>query len=316
MIKQCIAITGTTGFVGKNLLPYLGEQGLEIFSVVRDGSSGDQHTVSFNEFDAGYIDRKNIHTVIHMAGKAHDLKNTGDEADYFHVNTTLTKKIFDSFIQSSATLFVYISSVKAVADAPDAIVTEDLPAAPQTPYGRSKFESEKYLLSKPLSAGKRCVILRPCMIHGPDNKGNLNTLYKFVDMGIPYPLGAFENRRSFLGIDNFCYVMYAIIIHPLLETGIYNIADDEALSTNELIREIGKITGSRAWIFKWNRYFIKQVARLGDLFHLPFNSHNLAKLTENFVVSNTKLLQALDIKMPVSALEGIRKTIRSFVVHK
>src|SRR5690606_13373271 len=130
--------------------------------------------------------------IIHLAGKAHDTQNTSSPEEYFQVNTELTKQLFDKFLQSNARDFIYFSSVKAVADTVSGLLGEDVTPNPQTPYGQSKWQAEQYLNSQPLPEGKRLFILRPCMIHGPGNKGNLNLLYQVSSKGLPWPLAAFE----------------------------------------------------------------------------------------------------------------------------
>jgi len=96
---------------------------------------------------------------------------------------------------------------------------------------------------------KRVYIMRPCMIHGPGNKGNLNLLYGVVSKGIPWPLGAFENRRSFTSIGNLQEVIKGLLTKDA-PSGIYHMGDDEALSTNELIEVICSALGKKAHI--WN----------------------------------------------------------------
>jgi nucleoside-diphosphate-sugar epimerase len=151
------------------------------------------------------------------------------------------------------------------------------------------------------------------MIHGPGNKGNLNLLYHVVSKGIPWPLGTFENKRSFTSIDNLCYVIDGLISKDVL-SGIYHTGDDEALSTNELIETICKSMGKKARIWKLNCSLMKGCAKIGTLLHLPLNKERLQKLTENYIVSNTKIKRALGIeKMPVTAEEGLTKTIKSFL---
>jgi len=155
-------------------------------------------------------------------------------------------------------------------------------------------------------------ILRPCMIHGPGNKGNLNLLYQVVKKGIPYPLGAFENRRSFTSIDNLSFVI-SELIEKDIPGGIYNVGDDESLSTNELIALMAKTMNKPNRTWKWNKSFVEVIARAGTILHLPLNTERLNKLTENYVVSNDKLKKALGIKkMPVTAKDGFIKTIQSF----
>lgn len=150
------------------------------------------------------------------------------------------------------------------------------------------------------------------MIHGPGNKGNLNLLYGVVNKGIPWPLGAFENKRTFTSIDNLCFVIEGMLTKELT-SGIYHMADDEALSTNELIEVMCEAMGRKAHVWKINRKLMEAMAAVGTCMHLPLNKERLGKLTENYVVSNAKIKKALGIeRMPVRAKDGLRKTILSF----
>ncbi len=295
-----ILLTGASGFVGKNLSPFLEQSGFHVDALNLRGNWQQQLPA---QFDA----------IIHLAGKAHDVKNTSDASEYFKINTELTQQLFDRFLQSDARDFIYFSSVKAAADSVPDVLTEDVVPAPATPYGQSKQQAEAYLLAKPLPAGKRLFIIRPCMIHGPGNKGNLNLLYKFVTKGIPYPLAAFANKRSYLSIDNLNFVVKSLLEQASVPSGVYNLSDDEVISTNELVTLIGGVLGRKQRLLAIPRGLLKMMARAGDLVKLPLNSEKLKKLTENYVVSNRKIKQVLGIpKMPVSAADGLRKTIESF----
>lgn len=322
-----ILVTGIHGFVGSNLVVALKERhslyGLDIVAPEKEGvvktfSWKDIETTSFPmqflpKFDA----------IIHLAGKAHDTKNQSASQVYFDINTGLTQKIFDFFLESSAKRFIFFSSVKAAADSVVGdMLTEDVIPTPVGPYGESKIAAEEYILSKlrsehgelkvAMQRDKRVYILRPCMIHGPGNKGNLNLLYNVVKKGIPWPLGDFENKRSFTSIDNLCYVVEGLLTKDVA-SGIYHMGDDEALSTNELIALMCEAMGKEPHIWKMNRKMMEGCAGLGTLLHLPLNTERLRKLTENYVVSNEKIKLALGIdRMPVRAADGIMKTIRSF----
>ena len=150
------------------------------------------------------------------------------------------------------------------------------------------------------------------MIHGPGNKGNLNLLYNMVKKGIPWPLGAFENRRTFTSVENICFAVNGVLTKDV-PSGIYNMGDDEALSTNELIEEICKSLGKKARIWKLPKGLMTMFASLGGLLHLPLNPDRLQKLTENYVSSNAKIKKALGVdRMPVDAREGLRRTLKSF----
>ena len=333
-----ILISGIHGFIGSNFIGALKDKhtlyGLDIVFPAKDGvvntfSWRDIEPTSFPfqalpQFDA----------IIHLAGKAHDTKNQSVAQSYFDINTGLTQKIFDFFLESSAKKFIFFSSVKAAADSVVGdVLTEDVIPTPVGPYGESKIKAEEYIkghfmfptasidedqflrLGKDkgrTAMNKQVYILRPCMIHGPGNKGNLNLLYNVVEKGIPWPLGDFDNRRSFTSIDNLCYVIEGLLNQDV-PTGIYHMGDDEALSTNELIGIMCEAMGKKPHIWKMNKGLMEGCAGLGTLLHLPLNTERLRKLTENYVVSNAKIKAALGIdKMPVTAKEGLMKTIRSF----
>ena len=293
-----IIITGATGFVGKNLSKFLKEKG---------------HHISPLSLRKAWELDQNAEAIIHLAGKAHDTKNTSAEKEYFEINTELTKKLFEEFLNTTAQDFIYFSSVKATADTVEGFLDENHTSNPQTPYGKSKLYAEEYLLSQKLPENKRLFIIRPCMIHGPGNKGNLNLLYKFVQKGIPYPLAAFENKRSFLSIDNLNFLILEMLSNKNVDSGIYNFADDEVLSTNELVKLIANTSGKKEKLWKISSKLISATAKMGDVMKLPLNSERLKKLTENYWVSNQKIKNALGIaKLPVSASEGIEITIKSF----
>lgn len=310
-----ILITGVHGFVGSNLVKALSNEhliyGLDIVSPIKDG-------VKFT-FSWDYLDKPGeipeVDAIIHLAGKAHDTKNEAAADVYFKVNTDLTKKIYDYFLKSKAKKFIFFSTAKAAADKVDGVLTEDVVPAPVGPYGESKIAAEKYLLSKMedvRSKSKDVYIFRPCMIHGPGNKGNLNLLYGVVKKGIPWPLGAFENRRTFTSIENICFAVKGVLTKDV-PSGIYNMGDDEALSTNELIEEICKSLGKKAHIWKLPRGLMNGVAKIGGALHLPLDSERLRKLTEDYVSSNAKIKKALGVeKMPVDAREGLKVTLESF----
>lgn len=152
----------------------------------------------------------------------------------------------------------------------------------------------------------------PCMIHRPGNNGNLNLLYSVVSKGIPWPLGAFENLRTFTSIDNLSFVISGLLDKDV-PSGIYNMGDDEALSTNELIQVICGSLGKKAHIWKLPKGLMNGVARVGGWLHLPLDPERLRKLTENYISSNAKIKKALGVeRMPVEAREGLRRTLEAF----
>lgn len=291
-------ITGVTGFVGSNLATYL-KTSQEVFSMSVRYPITQEVKI---EGDA----------IIHLAGKAHDLKKVSQPQEYYEANFELSKQLFDAFLVSDASVFIFMSTVKAVADIVDGTLTEGVLPNPKTHYGIAKQMAEEYILSKELPKGKRMYILRPCMIHGPGNKGNLNLLYQLVAKGLPWPLGAFENQRSFLSIENLCFVIKELLENEAIPSGVYNVADDASLSTNELIQLLGESLGKSVSIWNWSQNVISSLAKIGDVLPLPLNSERLQKLTESYVVSNEKIVKSMGKSLPVSSREGLRRTFESF----
>ena len=326
-----ILITGVHGFVGSNLVKYLAKEntiyGLDIVQLQKDGV---MRTFSWDALDVEN-GLPEIDAIIHLAGMAHDTRNKSAADVYFKVNTGLTQKIFDWYMASpTAKKFVFFSTVKSAADrVKGEFLTEECVPTPVGPYGESKIKAEDYIIKKfapkalkrpfhnfddsdSIVSDKQVYIIRPCMIHGPGNKGNLNMLYGVVKKGIPWPLGAFENRRSFTSIGNLCVVIEGLLTKSV-PSGIYHMGDDEALSTNELIEVICEAIGKKAHIWRIPKGLMNGVAKVGGWLHLPLNPLRMQKLTENYVVSNKKIKSALGIDaMPIRAKDGLIDTIRSF----
>ena len=275
-----VLITGSHGFVGTNLIRAFEGRHEVIRWDIRSNAP-------LPEVDA----------VVHLAGKAHDTKHLTQPDVYFQVNTELTKKIYEQFLQSSARRFIFFSSVKA----------QDA----DTPYAQSKLAAEQYLQERMpgQQPAQHTYILRPCLIYGPGNKANLKLLYQLVSKGLPWPLAVFDNRRSLVSVDNVAYVVGELLSQEVAD-GIYPVSDDEAVSTNELVSIICQTLHQPCRLWHVPKTLVRILARVGDVLHLPLNSERLRKLTEDYVVDNTKIKQALHIsRMPVGIREGYASAI-------
>ena len=288
-----ILISGAYGFVGTNLCRYLVKHGhtclaLDIVSAKRDDVP---YKAFYSWDDLGSIDFSGVDAVVHLAGKAHDLKNVSDPKSYFDVNVGLTERLFN-VCGGVVPRFIYFSSSKA--------------AEANTPYGKSKLAAEHFLSG-------RAIILRPAMIHGPGNKGNLNLLWNVVKRGFPWPLAGFDNRRSFTSIGNACSVVEALCVNG--ENGIYPLADDEMLSTNRLIELMSEVYGCQPHLLCLPKGLMRFVAKVGDILHLPLTTERLYKLTEDNFVDNSALKKLLGwSEMPIRAEDGMRETLKSFQI--
>jgi nucleoside-diphosphate-sugar epimerase len=283
-----IKISGHTGFIGQHLSRMLGNAAMG---------------VNLRESDGVYLGVGDA--LVHLAGMAHDVKKAFAAEEYFAVNTALTKKLFDQFLASEASVFVFMSTVKACEG-------KDKTASA---YSQSKYMAEQYILSKEIPDGKRVYILRPVMVHGPANKGNLNLLFGVVKKGFPWPLAAFENKRSFVSVENLCFVVKALIESENVPSGVYAVADSDAFSTNELVRMAGDALGKKVIFWRLPKGLVRFGAAVGSMLGLPLNTERLEKLTENAVVDNGLLLKVLGKSLPLTAREGFEKTFKSFVHH-
>lgn len=296
-----ISIIGASGFIGKNLTQKLSED----FGVKNVSLRNENWRNQLSDAEV----------LVNLVGKAHDHKGTATEYDFFHANLELSKQIFDSFKKSDSKVLIHISSLAALEETESnkALVETDH-TNPQSFYGKSKREAEKWLLEQDLPNNKKIIILRPPMVHGPGDKGNLGLLYKLISKGIPYPLAAFNNKRSFISIDNFSYFIEEIINkHSDLDSGIYHIADDEAISTSSIIEIIKKIENKSVPNLSLPKPLVKLLAKVGDVIPFPLNTIRLKKMTSDLILSNQKIKTALGIsKLPLTAEEGIIKTIKSF----
>ncbi|MGV0978568.1 NAD-dependent epimerase/dehydratase family protein [Empedobacter falsenii] len=296
-----INIFGSSGFIGQNLVQSL----TNTYKVKQVSLRANNWQDQLQESEV----------FINLIGKAHDHKGTATEQDFYYANEELAKQVFKAFLKSDAKLLIHISSLAALEEieSSKALVETDN-TNPQSFYGKSKREAEKWLLEQDLPNNKKIIILRPPMVHGPGDKGNLGLLYKLISKGIPYPLAAFDNKRSFISIDNFSYYIEEIINkHSDLGSGIYHIADDEAISTSSIIDIIKNVENKSVLNLSLPKPLVKFLAKVGDVIPFPLNTIRLKKMTSDLIVSNQKIKTALGInQLPLTAEEGIIKTIKSF----
>ncbi len=299
-----VLVTGSSGFIGKNLIKALNDYGFITIEVNR-AVAGSPFPVDFNNYHA--------EAWLHLAGKSQDVNKPDLTDEYLQANVELSKKVFNGFLNDPvAQTFIYFSSVKAAASTVEGRLTEDFEQDISSPYGLSKKMAEQALLAAELPHDKKLIILRPAMVYGFDARSNLYSLFKFIKKGLPYPFAAFSNKRTMLSVDNLLFVVLHILRSPDFAGGVYNIADDEPVSVNELIELIGKAINKKPLTLAIPQALIKAVYSAGEKLSLPFNSFSYKKLTENYLVDNSKLKHAMKQPLPVSAKEGLSRLFNEF----
>lgn len=310
MSETRILITGASGFVGQHLVSYLQNHNpeWELYFLIRDEVQNptlvnESKVIRLKDLEVS-MDRITFKAIIHLAGKAHDTSKTADPESYFTANYELTKSLYDAFSKSQVSTFIFLSTIKSVHHNSRFIANELQKEQPLTPYGKSKKKAEEYIISNQIPENKRYFILRPVLIYGKGVKGNLRSLAKFVSKGIPYPFAAFENKRSYLSVINLCFVIDELI-KSKLTSDTFNLADNEPLSTIQIIKEIGSQVNKRPILIKIPKFIWYFLAWLGDKVGGPFNSEILSKLTESMVVNNSKIISSLKMALPQESSSSI-----------
>lgn len=315
-LNNTVLITGFNGFVGTNLIQYLKKlDKYHITGVTRDKNKIKKNKLQIDQvitYEELLDNEFNYRTVIHLAGqviKSGD--NDSAEESYNNANYELTKFVYDQFNSSKITQkFIFLSSIHVLTEKPNSTIDESYPPKPFTYYGKSKFKAETYLTENKCDE-KKAYILRPTMIHGPGNKGNLRSLYKYITTGAPYFYQTLENQRSFLSIENLCFIINELISNDI-EEGLYHLADDSPTKTDDLLQTISEISDVKIRTVKISKFVLGVLSKIGEYLPIPFDESRYVKLTSNFVVDNSKIKEAIGKQLPVSASEGIRHTIESF----
>jgi nucleoside-diphosphate-sugar epimerase len=241
-------ITGVSGFIGKHLLADLLKRGFDIRAAVRSHSDFPCPTFVVGKIDGttNWSDAAaGCDAVIHLAAYAHVTNPARiDNAILHETNVEGTARLAQEAAKAGVKHFIFLSSIGAMADASNKVLCADATCSPTTLYGQSKLMAEKELKSIAGKHGMEWTIIRPPLVHGPGNPGNMQRLLKLIRSGIPLPLASVCNRRSFVYVENLVDVIVACLGNPKAFGKTYLPSDGEDVSTPELIRKIAKANQS------------------------------------------------------------------------
>jgi len=283
-----VQLTGATGFIGSSITKLIKADFIPLKI-----SLTDSYTINADIF-------------IHLAGLAHNLDANMSTKDYYTINTDLTKKAFDAFLVSNAKKFILLSSVKAVLNESDSIITEDTIESPSTDYGKSKLEADNYILSQDLPKGKFIYILRPALITGPGIKGNMRKLYNFSNQPFSCLFSSINNQRSYCNILNLSYVIEQIFKRNDIPSGVYLLSDNETLSTSSIISELSSKKLKHCYFSNFFAFLFNMLLSFDKLIGNTILFRSLRTLTSDYVISNSKITKTLGESLPFKSLDGIR----------
>lgn len=238
-----ILVTGADGFIGRALSGLLIRQGHDLVRVVR--SPGDAAAVAVGDI-ADQPDWTQIlagvTVVVHLAARAHITAETSKDPlnEFRRVNVAATVGLARAAASAAVRRFVFLSSIGVNGnDSQDRAFCEaDLPN-PSEPYAISKWEAEQALQEIGGTTGMQITRVRPPLIVGPGAKGNLRRLMRLVDSGLPLPLGAIRNSRSFVALEDLCELISSCVSHDRAADDLFLASGAEEVSTPELLRAIG-----------------------------------------------------------------------------
>jgi UDP-glucose 4-epimerase len=316
-----ILVTGATGFVGKAFVDHLLNEN-KAHSVVialrrninRAWPSGvlvrkigdlDLHTDWSTTL-------KDISIVMHCAARVHIMSDTSDNPlhDYRHINVHATLNLARQAATLGVKRFIFLSSIKVNGDSTkpgEKFTADDLPD-PNDAYGISKMEAEQGLQEIGVKTGMEIVIIRPPLVYGPGVKGNFLSIIQWLNRGIPLPLGAISNKRSFISLDNLVNLMFTCIAHPAAANQVFLASDGEDVSTTDLIRRLGLVLSNDVRLIAFPPKLLQLsffVIGKGDVAH---------RLCSSLEVDIKKTTHILNWVPPITLNEGLSKLAKGYGV--
>jgi nucleoside-diphosphate-sugar epimerase len=268
MIFPKVLITGAGGFVGEALVfRLLLDKKFSPLAAVR-GSTRLQGLCPVVFFDLANTnalpDLNDVQVVIHAAARVHVMNETAIDAlaEFRKINLEGTLRLAQHAANSGVERFIFISTIKVNGESTTPGIpfkADDVPA-PLDPYAISKYEAEEALKRLGNSTGMEIVIIRPPLVYGPGVKGNFLTLLRWLDRGVPLPLGAIDNQRSLVAIGNLVDLIVVCINHPRAASNTFLVSDGEDLSTTQLLITLGSALGKSARLLPVPKWLLNMAA--------------------------------------------------------
>jgi UDP-glucose 4-epimerase len=247
-----VLVTGASGFVGSALCEHLIERGLTTTGIVRHFPANPVPGVDY-QIVSGLSKSKlwkeilaGVDVVVHCAARAHVMRDSEIDplAVYREVNVEGTRYLAEQAVSYGIKRFIYISSIKVNGEgtSEQPFKADDIPA-PEDAYGISKWEAEQVLQKIVCNSKLEIVIIRPPLVYGPEVRANFFKLMRLVKSGLPLPLGAINNSRSFVALDNLVDLILICLDHPAAIDQTFLVSDGDDLSTPELLRRTAKAFG-------------------------------------------------------------------------
>ena len=313
-----VLITGANGFVGKALGEKLVTEGFCVNGAVRSSVPLDV-TDAITQFHIGNIDSNtnwqkalvDVNVAVHLAARVHVMNETAIDAlaEFRKVNVEGTLNLARQAIEAGVQRFIFISSIKVNGEITllgHPYTSDDQPA-PDDPYGVSKREAEDALRQLANETGLEVVVIRPPLIYGPGVKANFQSMMHWLEKGVPLPLGAIDNQRSLVALDNLIDLIITCIDHPAAANQTFLAGDGEDLSTTELLQRLSAALGKKARLLPVPSFLLVWGAAL-------LGKQAMAqRLCSSLQVDISKAHDLLGWTPPVTVEEALRKTAQFYM---
>jgi nucleoside-diphosphate-sugar epimerase len=315
-----ILVTGASGFVGQALLGRLALEGQHRLRAAYRSAPAKQllpkdvEALTIGELTAETDwtpALKDMETVVHCAARVHVMDDTAAEplSEFRRVNVAGTLALARQAQEAGVKRFIFISSIKVNGESTEPgrpYTAEDAPA-PSDPYGISKMEAEQALMALARTGGMEVVVIRPVLVYGPGVKANFLSMMRWLDKGLPLPLGGIErNRRSLVALDNLVDLIHVCLSHPCAAGQVFLASDGEDLSTTQMLRRLGRALGKSPALLPIPASWLKVASRLGGK---PAIAQRLCGSLQVDISKNRELLGWTP---PSSVDEAFRKTADAY----
>lgn len=310
-----VLLTGATGFVGSNLLYGLKQRGHVITSVIRNrGSAKEKFNSSAKPLSKSFLIvdslgditpsnliKRNVKTIVHCAGLAH--AHNAKAESYTKINTDLTLQLARIAIQAGVRRFIFFSSIGVNGPFSCRKFSASDSAKPYNAYTKSKLKAELALIEVSKNTNMEVVIIRPPLIYGRNAPGNFSSFVKLAKLPIPKPLGAINNMRSFVSVDNLVDFTNVCLSHPAAANQIFLVSDGCDISTSDFLRKVSKALGKKSWLFPFPVFLLKSAAKIFGMQII------VDKLTSNLRVDIEKNKKLLGWEPPVSVDSALQRAL-------
>ncbi|WP_411976609.1 UDP-glucose 4-epimerase family protein [Sulfitobacter faviae] len=305
-----VAVTGASGFIGSALCQYLSERGFDVRAIVRHADPG-SHAIANGDIgpDTDWSSALDgVDCVVHCAGRAHILNDTTENPlqEFRRVNRDGTIQLARHAVSAGVRRFVFLSSVGVVGAPSRNGEIYDIETIPQPDwdYAVSKWEAEQALNGLADETGLQVTNVRPPMVYGPGVPANFRRLLKLVDLGVPLPFGAIDNRRSMVALANLLSFLEECIVNPEAAGKTFFVSDNHDLSTPELTRLIATALGRRPLLVPVPTFVLWFLGKLIG------RTQDIERLTGNLQIDTTYSCSTLGWKPPLSVENAIFQTVK------